>query len=68
MKAREILIALWIKHKQDWDKMYEDIANKNIDDNLEKYLENVDTEEFVTILDADYPEKLKHRYHPPFVI
>lgn len=68
MKAREILIALHIKHEGDWDAIYEDIRDKNIADDLEKCIEGVDLDMFCTILDEDYPERIKHRPRPPFVI
>lgn len=68
MKARDIIIALWIKNSGDWDKIYRDIRDKNIDDNLEDYIKGIDTECLVTILDEGYPDRLKTRVKPPFVL
>jgi len=70
MKAREILIALHIKHNGNWDKIYEDIRNRNTE-NIEDYIKDYDEDnlnDFVTIIDEDYPERLKQRFKPPFVI
>lgn len=70
MKARDILIALHIKHEGNWDYIYEDIRDKNIE-NIENYIKDYDEDElneFVTILDEDYPQRLKQRFKPPFVI
>lgn len=68
MKAREILIALWLKYDRDWDSIYAALKNKDMDDNLEEHLKDIDPDYFITILDEDYPERLKHRHKPPFVI
>ena len=64
MQAREIIIALAIKNQGDWHRIYEDVKSRNMDD-LEKYNTNVDA---ITILDNDYPEKLKRINKPPFVL
>lgn len=66
--SRQILIALFIKHNGDWDKIYSDIYNKEIVP--AKYFKKVRRIEnhFITLIDEDYPEPLKHTYKPPFVI
>lgn len=68
MTARERLIALHIKYEGDWDAIYENIRDKNIPDDLEKCVEDVDLDMYCTILDEDYPQRLKQRFKPPFVI
>lgn len=67
MTAREAIIALWIKYRQDWDAIYHAVLSKETDD-LEKYLEDVDVNDFVTIFDEDYPQRLRERSKPPFVL
>ena len=67
MKARDILIALWIKSEKDWDKTYHSLRNKEYFD-VEPYLEGVDTSKFVTILDEEYPRELLKGFRPPFVL
>ena len=68
MKAREVLIALHIKYDGDWDRIYRDVILKNVDEDLEGYVNEEAADYFITILDEDYPERLKHRNKPPFVI
>ena len=69
MKARDILIYLAIKYSGDWSFIYQAIKNKekvdleDVEIVCEKYQNSV-----ITIMDKDYPLKLKNIYHPPFVI
>lgn len=65
MKAREILIALYVKKNGDWDEMYQALQNKEEVD--ESYLEGVDTSKFVTIIDDEYKTELKSAFQPLFV-
>lgn len=67
LSGREILIALAIKHNGNWDKIYESIRSKDSDD-LTKYLEKIDTNNCITLLDESYPQILKQIYQPPFVL
>ena len=66
-----ILIYFSIKYKGDWDKIYKALENKekvslseikNLEDKMKDYPWQVGT-----ILDQDYPKKLKEAYKPPFV-
>lgn len=70
MSAREILIGLHVKNNGDWNKVYDDLRNKNYPDNLEtdEVMDLVESDRVITILDEDYPDKFKHIYKPPFVI
>jgi DNA processing protein len=69
MKARDILIYLAIKYSGDWSLIYQAIKNKekvdleDVEIVCKKYQNSV-----ITIMDKDYPLKLKNIYHPPFVI
>lgn len=68
MKARTILIALAVKYQGDWQRIYNDIANKITPTSEEiakvEYLEK----ECITLLDKNYPSMLKEIYKPPFVL
>jgi len=64
MQARQILIALAIKHQGDWMKIYKDIQDRN-SEGLEEIDTNIDA---ITRVDKDYPEELKKIHQPPFVL
>ena len=72
MNAREMLIALAIKHEGEWENIYKDIQNKvflsqeEIETYSFKYSE--DFTNAVTILDSNYPDYLKNIEKPPFVL
>lgn len=70
LTAREILITFHLLHNGNWKKIYEAIQNKDdIDDELvARYKDEFDYDSFITILDGDYPERLKHEYRPVFVM
>ncbi len=67
-----ILIYFAIKYKGDWNEIYKALEVKErVSLNDLKALEKkISNEEFkaITILDLDYPERLKKAYKPPFVI
>lgn len=70
MEARKILLYLALKHRGDWEKIYEDISNKVPLDEMDvvnKLLSNVKSN-YITLLDENYPEHLKHLFRPPFVL
>ena len=65
-KARDILIALNIKYDEDWNKLYHALETKE-DIDTDALLKDVDTSKYITILDVEYPDKLKRAMKPPFV-
>lgn len=69
LSAREILLYFTLKYGGDWDKIYAAIYNKeDIDyEDAEKVLDECPNE-YITMLDKEYPEILKHTYKPPFVL
>lgn len=69
IKARNLLAYLAVKYSQNWDNIYTAIKNKEDVDNetIEGTL-NTLKGKYVTIIDDDYPEELKHIFRPPFVI
>lgn len=68
MKAREILLAFALKYANDWNRMYEAIQKK--EELTETDLENVNSfsGNYITILDSEYPDRLKQKYKPPFIL
>lgn len=66
LSARNILIFLNKKNSGDWNKMYHDIQNR------ENYPDdNVDITQYhnvTTLVDPDYPTKLKQSFKPPFCL
>ncbi len=69
IKARNLIAYLAVKYEQNWNDIYgaikrkEDVNNEMIEGTL-----NSLKGEYVTIIDANYPEELKHIFRPPFVI
>lgn len=69
LNSREILLYLTLKYGNDWDKIYQAICSReDIDyEDAEKVVDECPNE-YITILDEEYPEILKHTYKPPFVL
>lgn len=63
MEARNILINSAVFHNGDWEKMYKAIVEKNIVDVV-----NTTDTNAITILDSNYPKRLREIYKPPFVL
>lgn len=68
MKTRDLLIYLTIKYNGDWDEIYEHIKKKVWLDkeDMRKTLAKVDLNDFVTLVDEDYPYKYKILNKPYF--
>ncbi len=66
---KEVLVYLSIIHKGNWDKIYKDILDKvPVDkDKVKEVTENLNNQ-YVTIIDENYPECLKYIFKPPFVL
>ena len=68
-KVRDILLYFSYKYKGDWQGIFtalqnkENVDEKEIDDIVKKVGNN-----YITILDEDYPSILKNIYRPPFVL
>ena len=69
MTAEEILVALAIKFKGNWEDIYCATQNKEYDD-LDNYLAEAISNQYryITILSPEYPELLRKQYMPPFVL
>ena len=79
MNAEEILVALAVKYKGNWETILS-ILNRGLDDitsgedieeyDLENWLEVAKNSDYkyTTILSDDYPEIVKKAYMPPFVL
>ena len=68
-KVRDILLYFSYKYKGDWQGIFtalqnkENVDEKEIDDIVKKVGNN-----YITILDEDYPSILKNIYCPLFVL
>ena len=63
METRQILKNVAIAEKGKWGAIYHDLLNKNFP--------NTDIEypyDFITLVDENYPERLKQSPQPPFVL
>lgn len=69
MTGNEILIALAIKYKGDWNVLYQKIKSKDVvnDNDLEDIYKSYKGKA-ISILDERYPNSLKHILRPPFVL
>ena len=69
IKGRDVLVWLNIKYEGDWNSIYQAIKNKELVDEV-KVTEAINSiqDSYVTIIDDDYPAKLKQIYKPPFVL
>jgi DNA processing protein len=69
IKGRDILVWLSIKYEGDWNSIYQAIKNKELVDEVQvtKAINDIQ-DSYVTIIDENYPEKLKKIYKPPFVL
>lgn len=65
MTARDILIVLALKHKGDWNKIFQDIQDKADVPDVPSVKDVVSC---ITLLDPEYPECLKQIRKPPFVL
>lgn len=79
MNDREILIYYAIKHKGNWNEIFEEVSKANPPEGEEKPENTIDEKEAkqllknikskaVTILDEEYPDPLKFITRPPFVL
>lgn len=68
--AKMVVVYLDKKYNGDFAKMYWHISTKQpLDEkDLEKTLEGVNLDDYVTLVDDSYPENLKHVKRPPFVV
>lgn len=69
LNGEALILNYSIKHKGDWDEELKAITQKETfdrDEVVQNY--NKYKGQFITILNIDYPEYLKNRYAPPFVL
>lgn len=69
LEPRELLIALSLKYKGDWQQIYDAIYRKE-DINAEQAKEEIEKLNCrtITIVDPEYPLSLKNIFKPPFVL
>lgn len=59
-----MLLALVIKHKGEWSKIYQSISHKEYAET-----DNITCDmSYITIMDNEYPNSLKRQHQPPFVL
>lgn len=70
MNTREILLYLSLTNDGDWDKIYEFISHKEKLPPEEEILKSIKSFKgnYITILDNEYPLKLKQICKPPFLL
>lgn len=69
MKANDIIIYFALKYNGDWDAIYEAIkAKEAFDGDLFEKMKERCHAKWLTILDEDYPQKLKDAFKPPFAL
>lgn len=64
----EILVYFAIKYGGDWDKIYSAINKKEKVNNEEIKEALLNCDKYITLLDDNYPQRLKNIYKPPFVL
>ena len=64
----EILVYFAIKYGGDWDKIYSAINKKEKVEQEDIKRTLVGCGEYITLLDKEYPYRLKTIYKPPFVL
>lgn len=69
LRGKDIIIYLAIKYQGDWNAIYDAIKRKELVDEP-TVMETLAKQnaKVVTIIDQDYPERLKKMYKPPFVL
>lgn len=63
MDTRKILVNSVVNNRGNWNKVYQEMYGKSY-----SMKETDITYPYITILDSNYPEKLKQAYKPPFVL
>lgn len=65
----EILLYFAIKYEGDWDQIYSAINRKEkVNTDELKDIIKKETNKFITLIDKEYPSRLKNIYKPPFVL
>jgi len=68
MEARKILLGLCLKYNNNWVRIYEAVTNhEELTAEDEARAKNF-IGNFVSFLDDNYPERLKQKFRPPFVL
>ncbi len=66
---REVLLYFSLLYKGDFNRIYKAVASKEkVDENKFKELKKNLKSQYITIIDEDYPKKLKCISAPPFVL
>ena len=65
---RYYLLVMVSQHNGNWDLVIQDIQNKREITSEEVQKFKSETGSFVSLIDQDYPERLKQSYKPPLVV
>ena len=68
MEARKILLAFALKYANDWNRIYEAIQNKEDLTEADEANVNSFSGNYITFVDSEYPNRLKRKHKPPFVL
>lgn len=68
MEQRQLLLGYARKYSNNWDKIFEAIQNKEQLTEADIAAVNSFSGNYVTILDIEYPNRLKQKYKQPFVL
>ncbi|MGP1414227.1 MAG: DNA-processing protein DprA [Bacillales bacterium] len=69
MEANEIVLYFSLKYQGDWEKIFTAIKNKEaIDDDSFNKLVSSNKDNYITIIDDNYPNCFKNINKPPFVL
>lgn len=70
MKARHLLVYLAVEHRGDWDDILMAIALKEPVDfkDVEMAAKAFKEDDYITLVDENYPDELKTLERPPFVL
>jgi len=70
LTGSQVILGLCLKHNNDWNAVYSELQSRQHhtnDEELERYVRNFHGN-YITMLDADYPNRLKQKFKPPFVL
>lgn len=67
---RDVIIYLDYFYQGEWSDIFKHLEDKTPVDmeEVKKVVSEIDTENIITIIDSDYPDKYKVMDKPPFVV
>lgn len=68
MEAKKIILAYCLKYANDWHRICNAIKNHEELTEADEALVNSFSGNYITMLDSEYPQRLKNKFMPPFVL